>query len=229
MFCLTKRFEHYIGKLFLLLSLNMNFLAHAYLSFNDPLILAGNMASDYIKGRTQYDYEIGIQRGIQLHRSIDAFTDAHPCTKAINQLFHPHYRLYSGAITDIVYDYFLANDAHVFASAAALQVFSMRTYALLQPNIHKLPVPFQHFFPFMQSQDWLYHYRTKEGIQKSLQGLVRRAKYLSEADTAYGLFNENIAIIKPIYQTYFPLLKKYSEECLQILLAADCTTFEIKK
>ncbi|MBK7121978.1 MAG: hypothetical protein IPH68_03715 [Chitinophagaceae bacterium] len=29
----------------------MNYLAHAYLSFNDPEILLGNMISDYIKGK----------------------------------------------------------------------------------------------------------------------------------------------------------------------------------
>ena len=29
----------------------MNYLAHAYLSFGDPDILAGNMISDFVKGK----------------------------------------------------------------------------------------------------------------------------------------------------------------------------------
>ncbi|KAF0239868.1 MAG: hypothetical protein FD183_1294 [Chitinophagaceae bacterium] len=49
----------------------MNYLAHAYLSFNEPSILLGNMISDYVKGKKQYDYPLLIQKGIHLHRAID--------------------------------------------------------------------------------------------------------------------------------------------------------------
>ncbi len=34
----------------------MNYLAHAYLSFNDPDVLAGNMISDFVKGKKKFDY-----------------------------------------------------------------------------------------------------------------------------------------------------------------------------
>ena len=76
----------------------MNLLAHAYLSFNNPEILVGNMISDYVKGKKKFDYPIGIQNGIQLHRLIDQFTDAHPMTKRAKIIFSPHYGLYSGAL-----------------------------------------------------------------------------------------------------------------------------------
>ena len=33
----------------------MNYLAHAYLSFNDPEILVGNMISDFVKGKKKAD------------------------------------------------------------------------------------------------------------------------------------------------------------------------------
>jgi acyl carrier protein phosphodiesterase len=33
----------------------MNYLAHAYLSFNDPEILVGNMISDFVKGKKKFD------------------------------------------------------------------------------------------------------------------------------------------------------------------------------
>ncbi len=36
----------------------MNYLAHAYLSFNDPEILVGNMISDFVKGKKKFDYPI---------------------------------------------------------------------------------------------------------------------------------------------------------------------------
>jgi len=58
----------------------MNYLAHAYLSFNVPSILVGNMISDFVKGSSKLGYPVSIQKGIMLHRDIDAFTDTHPAT-----------------------------------------------------------------------------------------------------------------------------------------------------
>ncbi len=79
----------------------MNYLAHAYLSFNDPEILVGNMISDFVKGKKKFDYPTGIQAGIMLHRIIDTFTDNHPCTGKAKSFSAP-LRLYSGAFIDVV-------------------------------------------------------------------------------------------------------------------------------
>ena len=88
----------------------MNFLAHAQLSFHQPEILVGNMISDFVKGKKQYDFSPGIQQGIKLHRAIDQFTDTHPVTKELKQYFRLSYGLYAGVFTDVMYDYFLANE-----------------------------------------------------------------------------------------------------------------------
>jgi len=76
---------------------HMNFLAHAYLSFEMPEILVGNLISDFVKGRKKFDYSLPIQHGISLHRSIDHFTDTHPVTAEAKSLFKADYRLYAGA------------------------------------------------------------------------------------------------------------------------------------
>ena len=48
----------------------MNLLAHAYLSFNNPPVLVGNMISDYVKGKKKFLYDPAIQKGIELHRVV---------------------------------------------------------------------------------------------------------------------------------------------------------------
>ncbi len=196
----------------------MNYLAHAYLSFGNPNILVGNMISDFIKGKKQYDYELFIQNGIKLHRSIDSFTDDHPVTKQMKQIFKPAYGLYAGAFTDIAYDYFLANDAGEFNSPLILKEFTTSTYEILERNIYKTPTVFQQMFPYMKSQDWLYNYRYEWGIQKSFAGLVRRAKYITESETAFKIFEENIPFIQTYYDEFFPLLKDHANYTLQALL-----------
>src|SRR5579875_437067 len=105
----------------------MNFLAHAYLSFNHPTILVGNMISDFVKGSAKFSFSGDIQKGIALHRSIDEFTDNHPVIKNAKEVFRPAYRLYSSPIVDVILDYFLANDETIFTEEA-LQKFSQSVY-----------------------------------------------------------------------------------------------------
>src|ERR1700709_705966 len=103
---------------YFILALIMNYLAHAYLSFNDPEILIGNLISDFVKGKAKYDYPERILAGINLHRAIDNFTDTHDSTRIAKEVFRPYYRLYSGAFIDVVYDHFLATDATEFSAAS---------------------------------------------------------------------------------------------------------------
>src|SRR6476661_6748477 len=91
-----------------------NYLAHAYLSFNDPAVLVGNMVSDFVKGKARFAFSGRIQHGSMLHRHIDSFTDSHDATRNAMKFFKPDYRLYSGAIVDVLYDHFLANDPTIF-------------------------------------------------------------------------------------------------------------------
>jgi acyl carrier protein phosphodiesterase len=188
----------------------MNYLAHAYLSFNKPTILAGNMISDYIKGKKQFDYPPAVQKGIKLHRAIDNFTDTHTVTQELKSFFRPQYRLYSGAFADVVYDHFLANDVQQFGTEADLKTFAADTYQVLETFTAVFPPPFQKIFPYMKQYDWLYNYRYKWGIEKSFGGLVRRAAYLTESEIAFEIFNRHSAAMQVCYNNFFPDLKKFS-------------------
>ena len=184
----------------------MNYLAHAYLSFSDNEILAGNMISDFVKGKTRYDYPAGIQEGITLHREIDRFTDDHPAVKKAKEIFRPAYRLYSGAITDVVFDHFLAIDESLFREKS-LEEFTKETYEKLAMFSAHFPEKFAAMFPYMKMQNWLFNYREKWGIEKSLGGLVRRSAYMKESETAFSLFNENYTELSVIFKTFFPDVK----------------------
>ena len=184
----------------------MNYLAHAYLSFNQPEILTGNMISDFVKGRKKYDYPQMIQRGITLHREIDSFTDTHPATKEAKQIFRPAYRLYAGSFVDVVYDHFLATDENEFTENS-LKNFTITTFGYLDRFIELFPEKFKMMYPYMKAYNWLYNYRFRQGIEKSLGGVVRRSKYLSESDTAYLLFNDHYDKLKQLYQLFFPEVK----------------------
>jgi acyl carrier protein phosphodiesterase len=199
----------------------MNFLAHAWLSFNDPDILAGNMVSDFVKGRKQFDLPESVQKGIQLHRAIDKFTDEHAVTKQVKELFRPYYRLYSGAIVDVVHDYFLANDKNQFETFAALDAFAQNAYSQIDEQIDILPSNFQKMYVYMKEGNWLYNYREDWMIERSLRGLERRAQYLQETGMAFQVFIDNKLTIGESYAEFFPELKAFAAHTMKELTKGD--------
>jgi len=168
------------------------------------------MISDYVKGKKKLDYPLGIQHGIMLHRYIDTYTDLHEATKKAKDVFRPAYRLYSGALIDVIYDHFLATDENEFTEASLLD-FSQHTLAILSDNIQWMPEPFSQFFPFMKRQNWFYNYRTFDGTAKSLNGVVRRAVYLTESDTAFKLFTEHYQLLRDCYRQFWADVKSFAK------------------
>jgi acyl carrier protein phosphodiesterase len=190
----------------------MNYLAHAYLSFNNPLLTVGNMIADFVKGHQWQQYEEGIQQGILMHRAIDTFTDQHPVTLAAREYFQPSSGRYSAVFIDIVYDHFLATDKTIFTENS-LSAFSARVYQILHDQYDILPPRFQQVFHYMHTHDWLYNYRKKEGILKSFNGIVHRAKYLEgTADATFAAMEENYNELAACYRIFFPEIITYVKD-----------------
>ena len=195
----------------------MNFLAHSYLSFYQPEILIGNMISDFVKGRKKFDYPEAIQKGIQLHRDIDTFTDDHPATKEAKQFLKPAVGLYAGAFIDVVYDHFLAIDQQQFLEMK-LDDHCQNTYGVLHENNMLLPTKFQMMLPYMMSQNWLFNYQHLWGIENSFGGVARRATYLNSSSEVFGLFKDNYNELQKCYNEFFPQVKAFAFTELQRLL-----------
>jgi acyl carrier protein phosphodiesterase len=193
----------------------VNYLAHAYLSFGIPDVVVGNLISDFVKGKKQLDYPDSIRKGITLHRAIDTFTDTHSVTRHAKAYFRPVYGLYSGALIDVAYDHFLANDPGAFPAEAPLTAFAQQTYRQLATRESLFPERFARMFPYMRDQDWLYHYRYKEGIFNSFAGLARRAAYMPPPRQACELFETHFTDLEVCYREFFPLLRDFAVRTME--------------
>lgn len=178
------------------------------------------MISDFVKGKKKFDYPPGIQAGIMLHRAIDTFTDTHEATKEAKEVFRPHYRLYSGAFVDVIYDHFLATDPAEFTESSLLD-FSQQVYNELDKQMEWLPDRFAVMFPYMKQHNWLFNYRYKWGTGKSLGGVVRRSLYLLESETAYQLFEEHYQLLGDCYRHFWAFVKPFARQQLDILQDAS--------
>jgi len=151
----------------------LNFLAHIYLSFDDPQLTLGNFMADSIRGREYGHLPEAIQNGILLHRSIDTYTDTHPIPRISSRRLHGRYSHYSRVIVDIYYDHFLARHWEKYHHEP-LEPYVERFYSLLRENQTLLPGEVQRLMPHMIRENWLVNYANLDGISRVLAGMNRR-------------------------------------------------------
>lgn len=184
--------------------LTMNYLAHAYLSFHDPDVTAGQLIGDFVKGKQSEAYPALIRKGIILHRALDEYTDSHPASRTARDIFRPATGLYGGVFLDIVYDHFLANDAERF-TLPELARFSEATYQAVEERLPILPPAFRQMFAFMRTHNWLYHYHERDSILRSFGGIIRRARYFNQpAAVPYAVLSDHYEELRDCYNTFIP-------------------------
>lgn len=186
----------------------MNYLAHAYLSFNDPEILIGNLIADCVKGKQRYDFSENIQQGIALHHKIDEYTDNHPLIKEIQKLYTSSAGRYNGVFLDVTFDHFLAIDS-LNEPSEGWQQFSKWCYLQIDESINDTPEIFRRLFSYMKKENWLYNYRHKWMMQRSFERLAHRAKFLPNSADIYSDFEQNYLQLQEGYREFFPELKQF--------------------
>jgi len=164
----------------------MNILAHGWLSSRNDNLLRGNFLGDFIKGdpaHPRHNLTLGEVAGVRLHRSIDSFTDNHADVAAVRELLRPRCHKYAGPAVDIFFDHFLAA-RFAEITGESLPTFTRYFYETLQRNNTYFPAPALRMLNAMAQYDWIQHYPTIEGIDRSLKGVARRTTFPSGLDTA---------------------------------------------
>lgn len=187
----------------------MNYLAHAYLSFGQEEILVGNFIADFVKGKMMLDYPQAISDGIRLHREIDRYTDSYPLVRAGQSYLRPNFGHYSTVITDIFFDYFLGKNWDKF-SGQTLEDFIEETFQILEKHSEHFPERFSKMFYWMRKDNWLLHYASLEGIQKSLTGLSKRTRFDSKMEVAHLALIEREAEFELIFFAFFKDLETFA-------------------
>lgn len=164
----------------------MNHLAHAHLAAGAPLLVAGNLAGDFVKGRLDRLPFTPLLAGIRMHRGVDAYTDRHPVWRRSRARIRP--RRVAGVIVDVAYDHFLARHFPRY-SDVPLEEFAARTYRVLLDHRSLLPPRLAAVLPRIVAEDWLTSYRWREGVERTFARLARRVGALAggadEIDAQY--------------------------------------------
>lgn len=191
----------------------MNYLAHAYLSFNNPKLLVGNMIADYIKGKQIEAFDAEIQKGIRLHRQIDQFTDENGLVKQTKLVFRKSANRYDGAFLDIAFDHFLAQDTTYEPHEGWLQ-FTLNCYSIIDDYLPLLPSDFAKSYQYMKSENWLYNYRYLWLVKKNFLRFANHLQYLPHKNHSdiYIAFELNYRTIGDTYNEFFPQLQAFCQK-----------------
>jgi len=190
----------------------MNFLAHLYLSGDDPEIMTGNFIGDFVRGRKLHEqFTANIALGIELHREIDEFTDSHLVVLESKKRLRPKYRHYAPVIVDMFYDHFLAaqwQNHH----AQSLPDFATYAYAQLKKHEPILPERVVQMMPYMVKGNWLVNYAQLQGIHRALTGMSRRTPFNSKMNEAVFDLEKWYDEFESEFSQFFPELKQMSSE-----------------
>jgi len=189
----------------------MNYLAHAFLSEQNPLSIIGNVMGDFVKGRPSESYDGEILKWIIIHRRIDFFTDSHSIFRLSKRLISITRRRYSGIIIDIAFDHFLAKNWLRF-STEDLHGFIDRVYHTLRQHESVLPERLKNILPRLVGEDWLGSYRTLDGIDLTLNRISRRFKRDNMLHNSVEEIKSNYENLEYNFMWFFPKLISYVDE-----------------
>jgi acyl carrier protein phosphodiesterase len=181
----------------------MNFLAHFFLSGDDPAMMTGNFLADFLSNREVNELPPELYPGILLHRQIDRFTDAHQSVRQSIQRLYTRHRKYAPVLVDVYYDYFLIHNWGTYTQEE-FSDFRQRAYVALRQFIPSMPVPLQQRVQSMVDADWLRSYGVYEGLDYTFLRMRSRTsmpEYLDGAVETLQLFQEEMNVE---FRAFFP-------------------------
>lgn len=153
----------------------------------------------------------GVQKGIQLHRAIDTFTDKHPVFRQGTKRLHPVYHHYAGVIMDMFYDHLLAKNWEKF-SDIPLKEYAQQFYDMLKRNEDVLAEKTKRQASYMIQYNWLVEYATIEGIGTILAQMDYRTKHQSGMTNAVKELQEHYNEFEQEFFAFFDDLKQFAEQ-----------------
>ena len=187
----------------------MNYLAHFHLAQAEPALVAGALLGDYVKGPLRGTLPADVERGIALHRKIDAFTDDYALTRRLHVLFPAEYRRCSGIMLDVYFDHLLARNWHAYEQRS-LADFSGRVQANLDTYEELLPATAKRFKQRLVQHDLLSRYAQTTTIDKTLQHIATRLRAPNPLATAMQYLSARDAELESVFAEFYPALQRFS-------------------
>lgn len=185
----------------------MNFLAHAFLSPDNSLVMLGNTFGDFVKGKKMAEVHSEVREGVLLHRKIDHYTDNHDHVKQCIEIFRPVSGRFSAIIVDMSFDYFLAKNWSKY-SEVSLADFVDALFVKYETNRDFLTERMNKVPPIMRMQKWMLQYQTIAGLENILMQMSNRIKNRAVLQEAIPVLIANESKLERLFEEFFEDLVK---------------------
>lgn len=190
----------------------MNYLAHLLLANDTDESILGNLLPDFHRGSTRSmveRYSSEVMAGVERHRFVDSFTDAHPSFLASRARLDPALGLLRGVIIDVFYDHLLIERWADYCDRP-LEHFTRGCYAALDRQRDVLPPHLAEAVAHWLTFDVLAAYRTMDGVAFALDRidarLHRRTGRRFNLRAALPTLREHRSAMLDDFDTFFPAL-----------------------
>lgn len=186
----------------------MNWLAHIFLSEQNVDFQIGNYLADPLKGRVWENASYDLKKGMQIHKIIDSYTDAHIQFKKSKDSLRDK-GLLRAIIVDITYDYLLTKNWNTFCSTP-IDEFTSEFYKQAEKRTEFLSLKANESLNRFIQRDVLNRYQSLENLKTAFERLdYRLSKRLLARDTAssyYASVENNINSLEKDFLIFFPQL-----------------------
>jgi acyl carrier protein phosphodiesterase len=186
----------------------MNYLAHAFLSVDDPYQMMGNIWGDLLRPKDYNSLHPDLLKGLQRHRMIDAYTDHHASVHVILNLLRPYQGKYTPVVADVLMDFMLSKYWPRF-SPITLEAFCANQYKVVEEYLYLIPEALHPRINRMVSHRWLESCQNKERIEETLKMLSRRATFENKIPEAMIPYEKNEALIDEMFLLFFGELQQH--------------------
>jgi acyl carrier protein phosphodiesterase len=189
----------------------MNFLAHFHLAWPDGDLVAGGLEGDYYKGLLKGDLHPAIERGVKLHRAIDAHTDSHPLIVELRDHFPGEIRRYAGILIDISFDHYLTLHWSAY-SQLTLPEFTSKVYRALSAREVDLSPGSRAMLARMLEHDILnryHHWNAVIATAARIGERFRRGNPLLDVERQLAPVRENL---ERTFLEFYPQLLIFSQK-----------------
>lgn len=195
----------------------MNYLGHLYLSGNDIELMQANLYGDFIKGSQLSHLPEIIQRGVQLHRSIDHFIDNHPVIHDLLPVLREELPKVAGIAVDIYFDHLLSKNWAYF-HPQPLEDYLKVVYRKMDLNNSHYSREYLTFLTHLTQRNWISHYPTLDAIDRMSRSISAQLSFPNKLANGKAVFLMHEKIISDAFLEYMKSANEHFQtETLRIL------------
>ena len=188
----------------------MNHFAHLYLARPSVESRVGNLLGDFARGLDPEQLPAPVRSGLEHHRAVDAFTDAHPEVLACKALFSSSRCRFAGIALDILFDHYLLRHWDRFGHCNK-SGFIHELYRDLEQGAGLMPEDMAKVTRRMVNHDWFHAYQDLDKVGMAMDRVAQRIRFRHQFA---GIIEE----IRPLddelearFLAFFPDLKAFSD------------------